>query len=289
MAFCCSRSRYRKTEKQCCDKMNNCNTYGNKPYSIAVIHGGPGAAGEMLPVAKALAAHWGVLEPLQTAASIAGQLAELKSVLEEQGSLPIQLIGFSWGAWLSYLCAAKFPGLVKKLILVGSGCFDEKYAPKIQQTRSNRLNKEDRKKYDSLLKLLNDQTAENKNETLQQLGALCVKADAFEPIDSETPMIDFRADIFQSVWQEAAALRRSGKLLEWGKKIQCPVVAIHGDYDPHPAEGVREPLAAVLNNFRFILLKNCGHKPWIERWAKDDFYRILEDELGNRRGHWVIG
>ncbi|MCI0493481.1 alpha/beta hydrolase, partial [candidate division KSB1 bacterium] len=265
------------------------NTYGNKPYSIAVIHGGPGAAGEMLPVAKTLAVHWGVLEPLQTATSIDGQLEELKSVLETNGDAPIQFIGFSWGAWLSYLCAAKFPGLVSKLILVGSGSFDEKYAPKIQQTRSNRLNKEDRKKYDSLLKLLNDQTAENKNETLQQLGALCVRADTFEPIDSETPTIDFRADIFQSVWQEAAALRRSGKLLEWGKKIQCPVVAIHGDYDPHPAEGVREPLAAVLNNFRFILLKNCGHKPWIERWAKDDFYRILEDELGNRRGNWVIG
>jgi pimeloyl-ACP methyl ester carboxylesterase len=259
--------------------MNNCNTYGKKPYSIAVIHGGPGAAGELAPVAKELAAHWGVLEPLQTATSVAGQLEELKSVLETNGDAPIQFIGFSWGAWLSYLCAAKFPELATKLILVSSGSFDEKYAQKIQQTRLNRLNPNDRKNYNSLIEILNNPSAQNKNQALQQLGALCVKVDAFEPIDSETPKIDFRADIFQSVWQEAAALRTSGKLLEWGSKIQCPVVAIHGDYDPHPAEGVQIPLTAILKDFRFILLKNCGHKPWIERWAKDDFYRTLKDTL----------
>jgi len=259
--------------------VKNINTYGKKSFSIAVIHGGPGAAGEMAPVAKELAAHWGVLEPLQSAASIDGQLIELKSILEADGKLPINLIGFSWGAWLSYLFAAKFPDLVKKMILISSGSFDEKDAQKIQQTRMNRLSEEDRKKYGSLLEILNDQTGENKKEALQQLAELCVKVDAFEPVDFEAPNIDFRADIFQSVWQEAAELRRSGKLLELGKKIQCPVVAIHGDYDPHPVEGVQKPLAAVLNDFRFILLKNCGHKPWLERFAKDEFYQILNDEL----------
>ncbi|UCE08685.1 MAG: alpha/beta hydrolase [bacterium] len=233
----------------------------------------------MAPVAKELATHWGVLEPLQTAASIEGQLEELKAVLEENGDLPIKLIGFSWGAWLSYLFAAKFPTLVKKLILIGSGSFDEKYAHKIQQTRLNRLNENDRKKYYSLIDLLNDPSSENKNEVLQHLGELCAKADTFELIEDEIPEIDYRADIFQSVWQEAAELRRSGKLLQLGKKIQCPVVAIHGDYDPHPAEGVQKPLTAMLNDFRFVLLKNCGHKPWIERWAKDEFYRILKTEL----------
>jgi pimeloyl-ACP methyl ester carboxylesterase len=264
-------------------EINNCNLYGKKPFTIAVIHGGPGAAGEMAPVAKELATHWGVLEPLQTALSIDGQLQELKSVLEEYGDVPIYLIGFSWGAWLSYLCAAKFPDLVKKLILVGSGSFDEKYAQKIQKTRLNRLNDDDRKKYNSLIEKLSVPFSENQNEILQQLGELCEKTDTFEAIEHEIPKIDLRVDIFQSVWQEAAALRKSGTLLDLGKKIQCPVVAIHGDYDPHPAEGVQQPLAAVLNDFRFILLKNCGHKPWIEKWARDEFYRILINEFTLKR------
>jgi pimeloyl-ACP methyl ester carboxylesterase len=57
------------------------------------------------------------------------------------------------------------------------------------------------------------------------------------------------------------------------------VVAIHGDYDPHPAAGVQRPLAAVLADFHFILLPRCGHRPWRERHARDTFYRILEAEL----------
>jgi pimeloyl-ACP methyl ester carboxylesterase len=58
------------------------------------------------------------------------------------------------------------------------------------------------------------------------------------------------------------------------------VVAIHGDHDPHPAAGVQEPLSATLAQFRFILLERCGHRPWIERQARDAFYEALEEELG---------
>jgi len=39
------------------------------------------------------------------------------------------------------------------------------------------------------------------------------------------------------------------------------------------------PLAAILNRFRFILLRNCGHKPWIEQKARDEFFRVLKGEL----------
>jgi pimeloyl-ACP methyl ester carboxylesterase len=57
------------------------------------------------------------------------------------------------------------------------------------------------------------------------------------------------------------------------------VVAIHGDHDPHPADGVREPLERALSDFRFVLLDRCGHEPWQERHARDRFYAILRNEL----------
>ena len=69
------------------------------------------------------------------------------------------------------------------------------------------------------------------------------------------------------------------ELLELGKKINCPIVAIHGDYDPHLAEGVKEPLTRVLKDFRFVLLEKCGHEPWLERYARHEFYRILKREV----------
>jgi pimeloyl-ACP methyl ester carboxylesterase len=74
-------------------------------------------------------------------------------------------------------------------------------------------------------------------------------------------------------------MRQNGQLLALGKKINCPVVAIHGSWDPHPALGVKEPLQNILSNFRFILLDECGHKPWIERRARNGFYTILKEEI----------
>lgn len=36
--------------------MENLRTYGNPPFSVAVIPGGPGTAGKMTPVARELSA-----------------------------------------------------------------------------------------------------------------------------------------------------------------------------------------------------------------------------------------
>ena len=259
--------------------MKNLRKYGKAPYKIAVIHGGPGAGGEMVPVARELASGWGVLEPLQTAASLEGQIEELKIFLEKNGDLPVTLIGFSWGAWLSFIFAANYPAIVKKLILIGSGGYEEKYAARIRETRLNRLSEEDRAEIKSVIEILNNPAAEDKNMAFARFGTLLSKADAYDPIINESEVIDRSYDIYQRVWKDAAELRRSGKLLELGQHIKCPVIAIHGDYDPHPAQGVQKPLSTILKSFRFILLKNCGHYPWIEREARGKFYEILKEEL----------
>lgn len=262
--------------------MKNLRTYGKAPFHVAIIHGGPGAGGEMAPVAHELAAGRGILEPLQTATSLEGQVEELRVVLENQGDLPLTLVGFSWGAWLSFIVAARYPALIKKLILVGSGPFEEKYVARLQEARFNRLSEVERAEFEAILQALADPATADKDTLLARLGALASKTDAYDPFtvaaDEAGPAAS-QGDIFQSVWQEAAELRRSGELLELGKHIKCLVVAIHGDYDPHPAEGVQKPLSAILEDFRFILLKHCGHKPWIERRARDEFYRTLAEEL----------
>jgi pimeloyl-ACP methyl ester carboxylesterase len=259
--------------------MKNPKTYGKAPFTVAVIHGGPGAAGEMAKVARELSHNWGVLEPLQTATSLEGQIQELRVVLEKNGDLPVTLIGSSWGAMLGFIFSARYPEFVKKLILIGSGVYEERYATKIQKTRLSRLSEEEKKEAISLMETLNDPSTGDKNTCFAQLGKLFTKADTYNPLILDTEDLEAQYHIYQSVWNDATELRRSGKLLELGKQIQCPVVAIHGDYDPHPAEGIQQPLSTVLRNFRFILLANCGHLPWIEKEAKDTFYRVLQEEL----------
>jgi pimeloyl-ACP methyl ester carboxylesterase len=259
--------------------MNNPRIYGNTPYTVAIIHGGPGAPGDVAPVAKELSATYGILEPLQTSLSIAGQIHELYTILMGHGSLPITLIGHSWGAWLSYLFAAKYPSLVRKLILISSGPFEEKYARDLTKTRYSRLTEEERIQIQTLEKLLSKHSVTDKKEIFMQFEKLISKADVYDPLLYESEVIEFQPDVYESIWNEASNLRKKGKLLQTGKQIQCSVVAIHGDYDPHPYEGVKSPLSRIIKDFHFILLAKCGHYPWLERNAKDKFYEIVNEEL----------
>jgi pimeloyl-ACP methyl ester carboxylesterase len=259
--------------------MKNLRIYGKEPYRVAVIHGGPGAPGEMAPVARELSSLCGVLEPLQTAKTLEGQVKELKTVLEKNGAPPVTLIGHSWGAMLSVIFTARYPSFVKKLILIGGGPFEEKYAENIVITRLSRLSEEERAEVFSLTDVLDNPATEDKNTPMGRIGELWAKADSYAPLPHESETLEYQYDINQSVWKEAKTLRSSGELLELGKQIQCPVLAIQGDYDPHLPEGVKDPLSRVLKDFRFILLEKCGHEPWIERFARDSFYDILKSEI----------
>ena len=261
--------------------MKDLRTYGAAPYSVAVIHGGPGAPGQMAPVARELSRNRGVLEPLQTAATLDGQVAELHDIIAKHGNPPVVLIGSSWGAMLGYIFTARYPALVSKLIMVGSAVFDDRYAAGIQKTRLSRLDAEAKREVYSLVKELNDDTVGDKDRLLKRLGELFTKADAYDPVTLDTEVIEVRFDIHEGVWGDAMKLRGSGELLEMGRKIKCPVVAIHGDFDPHPADGVERPLSQVLKNFRFIMLERCGHLPWIEREAMGRFYELVRGELGS--------
>jgi len=42
---------------------------------------------------------------------------------------------------------------------------------------------------------------------------------------------------------------------------------------------IRNPLSEMVEDFRFYLLKNCGHRPWYEKLAKDKFFELLRSEL----------
>ncbi|MDD1698437.1 MAG: alpha/beta hydrolase [Methanoregula sp.] len=259
--------------------MNNYRTWGRAPFATAVIHGGPGAAGEMAAVAHELSRSRGVIEPFQTEMTVSGQVTELKKVLNDQGDLPVTLLGHSWGAILSFIVTAKNPAMVKKLILVSSGVFDNAYAAGITRARLHRLSQKDREVLETLATKLNGPKNRDKNRIFAEFGKVIETADTWDPLLHTIEGVDYRYDIYENVWKQAQEMRTGGDLVALGRYIHCPVVAIHGDYDPHPADGIQIPLSRVIKNFRFILLENCGHRPWLERSAKTRFYEILNKEL----------
>jgi len=146
-------------------------------------------------------------------------------------------------------------------------------------TRFARLSADERREVRLMMEAMKDPDVGEKDVLLARFGTLFTKADACDPVTLESDGLDISWDIHQRVWKEAAQWRSSGRLLSRIEKIRCPVVAIHGDHDPHPAEGVRTPLSDVLKDFRLILLEHCGHRPWIERQAAEAFYDVLRREL----------
>ncbi len=263
--------------------MPDVRAHGNSPYTAAVIHGGPGAVGEMAPVARELSRRSGILEPLQSAETLDGQVEELRAQLEEHAFLPLTLIGYSWGAWLAWITAARYPQLARRLVLVSSPPLDERYAGQIVTTRLRRLSPRERNEWHGLNAALSEPTRSDADTLLARLGELASKADSFDPLPVDYDAADRAAPngrIYTAVWESAANLRRDGSLMELAADIRCPVTAIHGDHDPHPAEGVRVPLAARLADFRFILLRNCGHTPWREKQARSLFFEVLRREMG---------
>ena len=205
--------------------------YGSSPFRVVLIHGGPGAIGEMEPVGRELAPDFGVLEPIQTETTIDEQVEELKVILEEHTDQTVILVGFSWGAWLSYIVAAEYPHLVKKLILVGSGPYEPQYLSQIGETRMSRLTQAEREEYNAIIALLNDPTGEGKSEKFARLGQLANKTDRFDALEIPytRPGLDAAAgNQFHGVLKEAQEMRKDGRLLEFADQIQCPVVAIHG-------------------------------------------------------------
>jgi pimeloyl-ACP methyl ester carboxylesterase len=192
------------------------------------------------------------------------------------------LIGYSWGAWLSLLTAARYPELCGKLILVSCPPLAEPAAAELRTRRLSRLNEAEKAEFEAALASLGDPAAPGSDHLLETLGRLAAKADAYSLIEETIEPGEVRVDagIYRAVWNEAASMRRSGEFLRQMRMVRCRVVAIHGDADSTPAEAVAEPLSAVLAGFRMILLPRCGHTPWLERYAQERFYRTLLEEIG---------
>ena len=259
----------------------NLRKYGAGPYKVAVVHGGPGAAGSVRSLCVELSKDQSILEPLQTAMSVKGQLEELRQVLEENTDNPVTLVGHSWGAMLIYMLAAKYHHLVKKIILISSGSFEEKYYEDLCKNRDSRLTAEEKEELGRLRRLFANPGSEDMDKVFSRFGELMDKLDSYELIEAVHDDSLYSYETFVKVWPDSHAMRKSGEMFELGKNIKCEVVAIHGDYDSHPGIGVKSSLEKLMKDYRFYELEKCGHTPWEELHAKEEFYRILRSELNS--------
>jgi len=257
--------------------------YGKSPCRAVVLHGGPGAIGSAAELARGISEQCGIAsaEPFQSKYSIDDLISELAEQLEDpQIEKPAVLIGHSWGAFLALLFAERHPGAVRKLILTGSGALRPENS--VDALRESRFSPEEAEEYHRLLNALKSCGKSETDGLLRRLGTVCERADTFSAIDAPSDSISpvrLDSEMFAKIWSEAVELRNSGELEKRAARLRIPVAIIHGDYDPHPPDGVKDVLESHGIVCSFHLLKQCGHSPWREKDARNLFFRILADEI----------
>lgn len=258
----------------------NVRTYGKPPYTVVVLHGGPGAPGYMAPVARELSSTVGVMEPLQTKDTIDGQIAELKDQLATHTDQPVTLVGSSWGAVLALFTAARHGNIVKKLILVGSAVFDAKHSAMIKNIRLSRLPEMDRRRLHIIQEKLLHAPGEERNRLMKTWADMFDATDMYDPLPGALEVIEAQYARHTKIWAEYVTLRDTpGYLADEFSRISVSTVVIHGDYDPHPIEGIRPFLESCLDDVRFHILPKCGHYPWMEKHARERFFDIVRGEI----------
>lgn len=262
------------------DMTANFRLHGKSPHMVVAVHGGPGGIGEARPFAEELAKKFGVVEPFLMAKTFEGQVLELKSVVEDKAMTPVILVGHSYGAMISYVFAARYPELVSKLVMVSSGLLEAVGAEGIAETRLSRLSYEQKERLETERAIYKSSKGKTKARAFVELFTLTKEADTYDAITHKSDLAIIRPGLYDSVWEGVQPLRDSGDLVAYGTDIKCPVVAIHGDYDPRPAASVRLSLEKHVKDLKFITLEKCGHYPWYEKQARNNFYDALFAAVG---------
>jgi len=255
--------------------------HGTDGPRVIALHGGPGAPGSIAPVARGLADGFRVLEPLQRAAgveplTVATHVADLHEViLDRWEDGPPALVGSSWGAMLALAYAAEHPDRAGPIALIGCGTFDTAARGKFQETIRERMSEESRARLTTI-----DEDNPDPAERMKVLGELILPVFAFDPIPEEGSKDAFDAKGNVETWADMIRLQEEGLYPAAFSAITTPVIMLHGDYDPHPGPMIRDRLRPALPQLAYREFARCGHDPWVERGARDEFFSVLAEWLG---------
>lgn len=255
-------------------------TYGNSGPLVIVLHGGPGGAGYMAPVARGLADSCRILEPFQRGSgriplTVASHVEDLRELIDLrcEGSRPA-LVGSSWGAMLALAFAAAYPNLAGPLVLIGCGTFDPVARARMQAILDERMGTALRRRIEGLAAEIGDP-----DERLR------VRADLILPLyscelstsDLEVETCDARA--YEETWADMLRLQAQGVYPAAFSAIRSPILMLHGALDPHPGRMILASLEPYLPQIEYREFERCGHYPWLERAVRDEFFSVLRDWL----------
>jgi pimeloyl-ACP methyl ester carboxylesterase len=230
----------------------------------------------MAPVARGLADDFRVIEPFQRAGgaeplTVMRHVADLHEVVS--CSRPCTLVGHSWGAMLVLAWAAAYPESARSLVLIGSGTFDAAARAEFQR-RVDRRAREVRPLLVELRATIGD-----RDERLARAGALLLPAYSCDLVSNDLEVAAADARSFDETWSDMLRCQEAGEYPAAFTAIECPVLMLHGDVDPHPGAMIYDSLKPHLRRLEYRELQRCGHYPWLELHARVEFFSVLRDWL----------
>jgi pimeloyl-ACP methyl ester carboxylesterase len=266
--------------------------YGSAGPMVIAIHGGPAAAGSAAPIARGLSERFHVLEPWQRGTdAFSGPLTldvhirDLRNVIVSRcPEMRPALVGESWGAMLALAFAAAHPDLAGPIVLVGCGTWNAHDRARLGEALERRID-QDQSLRAAIERLPEQYPGDSKQQMLaryeltRHLYDFCPLSD--EP-DPDAPGLDESAH--KQTWDDMLRLQALGRYPAAFAAIVSPVLMIHGQHDPHPGPETRDTLREYIPGLEYVELPRCGHSPWHERFARDEFFARVRDWLLPRVG-----
>jgi len=253
--------------------------YGSDGPLVAVLHGGPGAPGYMAPVARRLGDAFRVVEPLQRGSgreplTVALHVEDLQEVLTSQcGGRRVALVGHSWGAMLALAHAARHPGQIASIVLIGSGTFSVAARERFHAIVDSRTDVSLRRRLRTL-----DLEYADPDERLAARARLTLPLYSYDLESADPGFESADARAHEQTWTDMMRLQEQGVYPGAFAAIRVPVIMMHGADDPHPGEMIRASLEPYLPQLEYVEWQRCGHYPWLEP-VRDQFYESLLDWL----------
>ena len=257
--------------------------YGSSGPQVLVLHGGPGAAGYMAPVARGLADRFRILEPWQRrgggeALTVARHVADLHELILGLGpGVRPALVGSSWGAMLALAYAASHSECAGPLVLVGCGTFDE-------VARARFLANVNARTDDALQCRLEGLRSEfpEPDERLATLGQLLLPLFSCDLATTDLEIASCDARGHRETMADMLRQQDGGHYPAAFSAITAPVLMLHGALDPHPGALIRDSLAPHLPQLEYHEWERCGHYPWLEWEVREEFFSRLSRWLGRK-------
>ncbi len=184
----------------------------------------------------------------------------------------MNLMGHSWGGLLAMFYGINYPQNLKSLIILNSTPASSELTAKAMP----RLTREDSLQR---VEVLNSNAFKNRESVaFEKLFRIHFRSAFYDRSLADSLTLTFQPGFaetsvkLQNLYKDIASYDIHDDL----SKINCPTLVVHGDHDDIPLESSQK-IHESISKSKFVLLKNCGHFPFIE--TPDELFKTIRDFL----------